>query len=98
MNKILMLVSCIVFVSFTGCSNTTVDSHQHKPMTISLETLISEGSISHQSFHRETTDLLEKTMDSIIATKQITGISAAVAIPNQGTWSAVRGLTACASS
>ncbi len=82
-----------MLVSIAGCSNTIANSTIRTPITLPLESIKSKGSIIHQSFSSDKTDLLEKTLDNIIIRTQAKGISAAVGIPNKGIWYATRGIT-----
>jgi D-alanyl-D-alanine carboxypeptidase len=80
-------------VSFAGCSHFTPNAVQRTPKTLSLKTIKSKGSISHQSFNRDKIDVLERTLDNIIIKTQTKGISAAVGIPDKGIWYNTRGMT-----
>jgi D-alanyl-D-alanine carboxypeptidase len=87
------LFSFIVLAILTGCARNTAHLHFKTPITLSVETITSNGSILPQPFSKEKTALLEKELDNILTATGAKGVSAAVAIPDKGIWSSARGIT-----
>ena len=94
MKRITYLISLILLLILFGCRHaTTPNSTICTPISLPIETIVSDGSITDRSFEGNKVDLLGNAIDDIIIKTQVTGISAAVGIPNKGLWCATRGIT-----
>ncbi|MDY6970622.1 MAG: serine hydrolase domain-containing protein, partial [Spirochaetota bacterium] len=94
MRKISFQLSLIIITTFTGCSHSLQPkSNIRTPITLSIESIKSNGSIISQSLSKDKVDLLEKKLDDIKLITQVKGISASVGVPDEGIWYATRGIT-----
>ncbi len=60
MKKISFLFSFILFLTFTGCAHNTPDSDFKTPITLPIETIISNGSFIQQPFSKDKIASLEQ--------------------------------------
>lgn len=95
MFKIEFIFSLILFLTLIGCNHAIITSNSsiRTPIVLPIETIESNGYIIDQPLKDYKIELLEKSIDAIIAKTKATGVSAAVGIPNKGLWCGSRGET-----
>lgn len=89
----ILFFSLILLVMLSGCAHNTPRSHFKTPITLPIETIESSGTLIPQPLSNAQAALLEKELDKVVSATGTKGISASVAVPDQGIWSSARGLT-----